>query len=89
MTEHQTENSTRKSSKGSLKGSSYLGQTGESLFLRTSGKGDFKVVNLINGSTFDLVDAFFSSEEEARLFAAKRNLRIVDFDESACSASPD
>ena len=89
MTEHQTESSTRQSSTETVEGSSYLGQKGESFFIRTSGKGDFKVANLINRSTFDLVDAFFSSEEEARLFAAKRNLRIVDYTDSARSASPD
>jgi hypothetical protein len=89
MTEHQSETVTRKSSTDSMEGSSYLGQKGESFFIRTSGKGNFKVANLISRSTFDLVHAFFISEEEARLFAAKRSLRIVDFTDSACSASPD
>jgi len=86
MAKEQRENSSRRSRDGG-EGKPYLGQKGESFFLRTSGKGDFKVVNLINRSTLALVDAFFTSEEEARLFAAKRSLRIVDFDENACSAS--
>ena len=88
MPEQREEISSQRLRKGGADRSFYLGELGESFFLRTSGKGDFKAVNLINRSTFDLVDAFFTSEEEARLFAAKRNLRIVDFDESACSASP-
>ena len=85
MAKEQRENSSRRSRDGG-EGKPYLGQKGESFFIRTSGKGDFKAVNLINRSTFDLVDALFTSEEEARLFADKRNLRIVDFNESACSA---
>ena len=89
MPEKREEISSQRLRKGEAGRSSYLGETGEFFFLRTSGKGDLKAVNLISRSTFALVDAFFTSEEEARLFAAKRNLRIVDFDESACSASPD
>jgi len=89
MPEQREEISSQRLRKGGADRSFYLGETGESFFIRTSGKGDFKVVNLINRSTFALVDAFFTSEEEARLFAAKRSLRIVDFDESACLASPD
>lgn len=86
MAKHQTENSSRRSLDGGAGKSSYLGEKGESVFIRTSGKGDFKIVDLINRSTFALVDAFFTSEEEARLFAEKRNLRIVDYTENVCSA---
>ena len=90
MAEHQIENSTQRSCRSSVERSSYLGQKGESFFLRTSGKGDFKVVNLINRSNFALIDAFFTSKEEARLFADKRNFRIVDYNtDRACSAFPD
>lgn len=70
-------------------GKSYLGEKGESVFIRTSGKGDFKIVNLINRSTFALADIFFTSEKEARLFAAKRHLTIVDYTEDAGPAPPD
>ena len=86
MAEHQIEHSRQPLSDGSLEKSSYLGEKGESFFIRTSGKGDLKVVNLISRATFALIDVFFTSEEEARLFANKRNLRIVDFNENACSA---
>ena len=86
MPEQREGISSQRLRKGEVDRSFYLGETGESFFIRTSGKGDFKVVNLINRSTFDLVDAFFTSEEEARVFAAKRNLRIVDYTDSAYSA---
>ena len=89
MAEHQIENSTQRPRRGSVEKSFYLGRKGESFFLRTSGKGDFKVVNLISRATFALVDASFTSEEEARLFADKRNLRIVDYTDGVCSAFPD
>jgi len=89
MAEHQIENSTQRPCRGSVEKSFYLGRKSESFFLRTSGKGDFKVVNLISRSTFALVDAFFTTEKEARLFADKRTLRIVDYTDSACSAFPD
>jgi hypothetical protein len=86
MAKQQSENSSRRSRDGG-EGKSYLGEKGESFFIRTSGKGDFKVVNLINRSTFALVDAFFTSEEEARFLADKRNLTIVDYSENASLAS--
>jgi len=83
MAKHQRQNSNRRSRRRGVEKSSYLGERGESFFMRTCGKGDFKVVNLINRSTFALVDAFFTSEEEVRLFAEKKNLRIAAFDENA------
>jgi len=85
MAKHRRENSSRRS-RDSGEGKSYLGKKGEAVFIRTSGKGDFKIVNFINRAAFDLVDVFFTSEEEARLFADKRNLRIVDYNENACPA---
>ena len=85
MAKHQRENSSEGLRNGGA-GKSYLGEKGESVFIRASGKGDFKVFNLISQSTFALVDAFFTSEEDARLFAHKRNLRIVDYNENACPA---
>lgn len=81
------EHSRQQLGNGGLEESSYLGEEGESFFIRTSVKGDFKVVNLISRETFDLVDVFFSSEEESRLFAAKRNLRIVSHNDAGCSVS--
>ena len=86
MAEHQRENSSRRSHDGGQR-KSYLGEKGESVLIRTSGKGDFKVFNLISLEDFALVDVFFTSEEEARLFADKRNLRIAAFDDNATLAS--
>ena len=87
MAEHKRDDSGQQIRNGDTGQLSYLGEKGESFFIRTSGKRDFKGVNLINRSTFALADAFFTSEEEARLFADKRNLRIVAFDENASLAS--
>jgi hypothetical protein len=83
---HQVRHSRHRFPGGFCEGKQYLGKKGESVFIRTSGKGDFKIVNLISRATFALVEVFFSSEEEARLFADKRKLRIVDYDENVCSA---
>jgi len=87
MEEHQRENSSQRLRNGGAGQLFYMGEKGESFFKRTCGKGNFKVVNLINRSTFALVDAFFTSEEEARLFAHKRNLTIVAFDDNTSLAS--
>jgi hypothetical protein len=87
MAAHQVEHSRQRLPDGSLEESSYLGKKGESFLIRTSGRGDFKAVNLINRETFALVDVFFTSEKEARLFADKKNLRIVNYNDNARSAS--
>jgi hypothetical protein len=87
MTERQRGNSSERLYDGGAGKSSYLGEKGESVFIRTSGKGDFQVFNLISREDFALVDVFFTSEEEARLFADNRNLRIAVFDDNATSAS--
>ena len=83
MTENRPKHARQILPKGSVERSSYLGERGESFFIRASGKGDFKVVDLINRSTFALVDAFFTSEDETRLFAERKNLRIAAFDDNA------
>ena len=87
MAKHQRQNSNRRSRNRGVEKSSYLGERGESFFIRASGKGDVKVINLINRATFALADVFFTSEKEARLFARKRNLRIGDYNDNAPMAS--
>ena len=87
MATHQRQKLNRRSRNDGVGRLFYLDEKGESFFIRASGKGDVKVVNLINRATFALVDAFFTSEEEARLFARKRNLRIAAFDDNAPMAS--
>jgi len=86
MAKHQRENSSERLSNGGA-GKSYLGEKGESFFIRTCGKGDFKVVKLISREDFALLDIFFASEKEARLYADKRNLRIAAFVDNAPLAS--
>jgi len=87
MAKHQRQNSNRRSRSRGVEKSSYLGERGESFFVRTCGKGDFNVVNLISREDFALLDIFFASEKEARLYADKRNLRIAAFDDNATLAS--
>jgi hypothetical protein len=87
VTENQPKHPRQILPKGCVERRSYLGERGESFVIRASGKGDVKVVNLINRATFALADVFFTSEEEARLFAAKRHLTIVEYSENASLAS--
>ena len=87
MIDQKIENPGQRLQKGSAGNLSYLGEKGESFFIRTCGKGDFKVVNLISREDFALLDIFFASEKEARLCADKRNLRIAAFDDNATLAS--
>jgi len=87
MTDHKIKNPGQRLQKGGVGKVSYLGNKGESFFIRTCGKGDFKVVNLISREDFALLDIFFASEKEARLYADKRNLRIAAFDDNATLAS--
>jgi len=87
MTDHKIKNPGQRLQKGGVGKVSYLGNKGESFFIRTCGKGDFKVVNLISREDFALLDIFFASEKEARLYADKRNLRIAAFVDNAPLAS--
>jgi hypothetical protein len=50
-------------------------------FIRSSGKNEFKVYVLINKETFDQVDMFFQTEDDAREFAKKKDWKIVDYKE--------
>ena len=51
-------------------------------FIRTSGKGDFKTYHLINADDFSLIDMFFSTELEAKNYAQKNSLDVVEFNEA-------
>jgi hypothetical protein len=57
-------------------------KTNEAFFIRTKGKGDFKTYHLINVETFELLDIFFDSEGNAKQYAAKHSLNIVEYKES-------
>ena len=51
-------------------------------FIRSKGKGEFKTYHLINIDTFDMLDMFFNSEDEAKQYAQKKALNVVDFKET-------
>lgn len=48
-------------------------------FIRSKGKGEFKIYQLINVETFDMLDTFFSTEDDAKEFAKKNALEIVEY----------
>jgi hypothetical protein len=51
-------------------------------FIRTKGKAEFKTYHLINTETFDMLDNYFSSEKEAKKYAVKNSIEIVEFVET-------
>lgn len=55
-------------------------------FIRTKGKAEFKTYHLINIQSFDMLDIFFNSEIEAKEYAAKKSLSIVEFNEKFVTA---
>ena len=50
-------------------------------FIRKVGKGDFQIFHLINIETFNMLDIFFKTEDEAILYAKKNNLIITIYSE--------
>lgn len=57
-------------------------KTNNKYFIRTKGKAEFKTYHLINAATFDMLDSFFSSEKNAKEFANKHSIEIVEYVES-------
>lgn len=51
-------------------------------FIRTKGKDEFKTYHLISLDNFDMLDVFFHSELEAKQYATKKSLIIVDYKET-------
>lgn len=51
-------------------------------FIRTKGKDEFKTYHLICLDNFETLDFFFNSELEAKQYAAKKSLIIVDYIET-------
>jgi len=51
-------------------------------FIRGKGKGEFKTYHLINAVTFDMLDSFFNSEEDAKDYAEKNLIEIIEYVES-------
>ena len=64
-----------------IKIKSYLGNKGETFFIRTTGIGDFKTYHLINFDNFSMIDMFFNTEEDAKIYAKKRKLKIKKYKE--------
>jgi hypothetical protein len=50
-------------------------------FIRKVGKGDFQIYHLINIETFNMLDIFFDTKDEAVLYAKKNNLVITTYSE--------
>jgi hypothetical protein len=50
-------------------------------FIRKVGKGDFQIYHLINVETFDMLDIFFDTEEDAVLYAKNNDLVITTYSE--------
>lgn len=51
-------------------------------FIRTKGKDEFKTYHLICLDNFDTLDVFFNSELEAKQYAVKKSLVIVNYIET-------
>lgn len=57
-------------------------KTSNKYFIRTKGKAEFKTYHLINEETFDMLEIFFNSEKDAKVFAEKNSIEIVEYVES-------
>lgn len=51
-------------------------------FIRTKGKSEFKTYHFIQVGTFKMLDDFFSSVEDAKEYARKKDFEIVEYCES-------
>lgn len=56
--------------------------TTKKYFIRTKGKTEFKTYHLINLETFDMLDNYFNSEKEAKEYAVKNSIEIVEYVET-------
>ena len=54
-------------------------KTTNKYFIRTKGKAEFKTYHLINVETFDMLDTFFNTEKDAKEFAKKNSIGIVEY----------
>ncbi len=51
-------------------------------FIRTHGKDDFKIYQLISIENFEILDMFFQTEEAVTNFAKKNLIEIVNYQET-------
>ena len=50
-------------------------------FIRPSGKGEFKIFQLISIESFEILDMFFQTEDDAKAYAKKNQIEIVNYQE--------
>ena len=56
-------------------------------FIRTSGKGEFKTYHLINVIDFSQLEVFFNTELEAKNYAQKHCLSIVEYKDAELTSN--
>jgi len=50
-------------------------------FIRPTGKGEFRSFRLINAQDFGMLDFFFETEDDAKGYATKKGLEVVEYEE--------
>jgi len=55
---------------------------GKKYFVQKSGKDDFIIYHLIQADSYNMLDVFFSTLNEAKEYAKKNNLEIIDNEEN-------
>lgn len=58
-------------------------------FIKTKGKAEFRTYHLINVETFDMLDIYFSSENEVEEYVYKNSIEIVEYVETFESETND
>ena len=51
-------------------------------FIRSTGKNELKIFHLIDFSNFEMLEMFFSNQEDAIIYAKKNLIEIVHYQES-------
>lgn len=51
-------------------------------FIRSKGKDEFKTFHLIEKDTFNMLEIFFCTKEDAINYAKNKSLEIISYDES-------
>ncbi len=58
-----------------------MGSSGDNVFIRSTGEGEKILYHLINAVSFKIVDMIFSTSEEAKSYAIKHDLKIIEYAE--------
>lgn len=59
-----------------------MNSTNTSYFIRHKGQKEFKIYQLINVATFNLIDMDFSSKKEAEKYLVKKGYTLVVYEEN-------